>query len=198
MKKVKWVSAIVLHFVWFATVLVPVADENPYRLVAGDVLEIHVVGREELTTKQAITPDGTVSVPGMGRLVVCGKTLFELDSLLEGGLGKVVKSPHVVTYLVPKVETVSHEDLPIYVVIYDLKKETWDVKTAKTSQEALAWTAGKGFKINGFSPTKNVTLKPGDIVQSETGSKPDFWESNWYKVLTGAAVVTGIVKSFVH
>ena len=198
MKKVKWVSAIVLHFVWFATVLVPVADENPYRLVAGDVLEIHVVGRDELTTKQAITPDGTVSVPGMGRLVVRGKTLFELDSLLEGGLGKVVKSPHVVTYLVPKVETVSHEDLPIYVVIYDLKKETWAVKTAKTSQEALAWTAGKGFKINGLKPTANVGLNPGDILQSETGSKPDFWESNWYKVLTSLAVVTGIVKTLGH
>ena len=45
------------------------------------------------------------------------------------------------------------------------------------------------------SPTQNITLKPGDIVQSETGSKPDFWESNWYKVLTSLAVVTGIVKT---
>ena len=182
----------VLHFVCFATVSLA---ETPYRLAAGDTLEIHVVGREELTTKQAITPDGTLSIPMLGRLHVAGKTLFELDSIVEGGLAKVVKSPNVVTYLIPKTETVSDAPLPIYVVLYDLKKETWDVKTAKTSQEALAWTAGKGFKINGQSPTQNVTLKPGDIVQSETGSKPDFWESNWYKVLTSLAVVTGIVKT---
>ena len=192
----------VLHFFCFATVSMA---ENPYRLAAGDTLEIHVVGRDELTTKQAITPDGTLSVPMLGRLHVAGKTLFELDSIVEGGLAKVVKSPNVVTYLIPKTETVSDATLPIYVVIYDLKKETWDVKTAKSSQEALAWTAGKGFKINGSSfakatadkpsPTQNVTLKPGDIVQSETGSKPDFWESNWYKVLTSLAVVTGIVKT---
>ena len=182
----------VLHFFCFATVSMA---ETPYRLVAGDTLEIHVVGREELTTKQAITPDGTLSIPMLGRLHVAGKTLFELDSIVEGGLAKVVKSPNIVTYLVPKTETVSDATLPIYVVIYDVKKETWDVKTAKTSQEALAWTAGKAFKVNGLKPTANVVLNPGDIVQSETGSKPDFWESNWYKVLTSLAVVTGIVKT---
>ena len=182
----------VLHFFCFATVSLA---ENPYRLAAGDTLEIHVMGREELTTKQAITPDGTLSVPMLGRLHVAGKTLFELDSIVEGGLGKVVKSPNVVTYLIPKTETVSDALLPIYVVLYDLKKEAWDVKTAKSPQEALAWTAGKGFKVNGLKPTAKVVLNPGDIVQSETGSKPDFWESNWYKVLTSLAVVTGIVKT---
>ena len=190
--------AALLHFFCFATLSPIFAEDTPYSLAPGDTLEIHVVGRDELTTKQVITPDGTLSIPVMGRLVVSGKTLFELDALLEGGFAKVVKSPHVVTYLTPKPSSVSDEKVPIYVVLCDLKKETWEVKVAKTSQEALAWTAGRAFKINGKAALSNIVLNPGDTVQVDIGSKTDFWESNWYKVLTGAAVVTGIVKSFVH
>ncbi|MDI6732149.1 MAG: hypothetical protein QME05_06275 [Candidatus Margulisbacteria bacterium] len=33
--------------------------------------------------------------------------------------------------------------------------------------------------------------KNGDIVSVEVSQKPDWWEDNWYKVLTGAAVIVG-------
>jgi protein involved in polysaccharide export with SLBB domain len=171
-----------------------------YRLSPNDTLEIHVIGRDELTTKQTITPDGTISVPILGRIVVSGKTLFELDSLLESGFSKMVKAPSVVTYLIQENESVNA--VPIYLVIQDLKKETWSVKEAKTVSEALAWTAGQDFWVNGVKVSRSATLQappliqPGDTVLVKMGEKPSFWEANWYKVLTSLAVVSGILNSF--
>ena len=194
--KRKIVLVALLHLVLFAT---PVLCDD-YRLQAKDVLEIHVIGRDELTTKQTITPDGTISVPILGRIVVSGKTLFELDSLLESGFAKMVKAPSVVTYLIQEKESVNA--VPIFVVIQDLKKETWSVKEAKTVSEALAWTAGQDFWVNGVKVSRSATLtaqpliQPGDTVLVKMGEKPTFWEANWYKVLTSLAVVAGIVNSF--
>ena len=194
--KRKLILVALLHFVLFAT---PVLCDD-YRLQAKDVLEIHVIGRDELTTKQTITPDGTISVPILGRIVVSGKTLFELDNLLESGFAKMVKAPSVVTYLIQEKD--DKKDTPIFVVIQDLKKETWSVKEAKTVSEALAWTAGQDFWVNGVKVLRSATLtappliQPGDTVLVKMGEKPSFWEANWYKVLTSLAVVSGIVNSF--
>jgi len=179
-------------------------DVQPYRLSPNDTLEIHVVGREELTTKQTITPDGTISVPVLGRITIVGKTLFELDDVLESGLSKVMKSPSVVTYLVPSALSAVKDGVSkgIFVVIEDVKKGTWSVKEAKTVSEALAWTAGQEFYWNGVKQAPTATLpiqpliQPGDTILVKMGEKPTFWESNWYKVLTSLAVVSGIVNSF--
>lgn len=35
-------------------------------------------------------------------------------------------------------------------------------------------------------------IKQGKVVSVEVSEKPDFWEQNWYKVITGVAVVVGI------
>ena len=197
--KRKLVLVVLLHFVLFATPALT-EDAKAYRLSPNDTLEIHVIGRDELTTKQTITPDGTISVPILGRIVVSGKTLFELDSLLESGFAKMVKAPSVVTYLIQEKESVNA--VPIFVVIQDLKKETWSVKEAKTVSEALAWTAGQDFWVNGVKVSRSATLtaqpliQPGDTVLVKMGEKPTFWEANWYKVLTSLAVVAGIVNSF--
>ncbi len=197
--KRKIVLAALLHFVLFAT---PILTEEvqPYRLSPNDTLEIYVVGRDELTTKQTITPDGTISVPVIGRLSVVGKTLFELDDLLESGFSKVVKAPSVVTYLIQEKD--EKKESPIFVVIEDLKKGTWSVKEAKTVSEALAWTAGQEFYLNGVKqlPSATVTasalIQPGDTVLVKMGEKPTFWTNNWYKVLTSLAVVSSIMHSF--
>lgn len=49
---------------------------------------------------------------------------------------------------------------------HDLKKNTWDVKEAKSIDEARA-LAGKNYAGE---------IKNGDIVSVEVGEKPDFWE----------------------
>jgi hypothetical protein len=68
------------------------------------------------------------------------------------------------------------------VIQHDLKKNIWDVKEAKSIDEARA-LAGRNYTSQ---------ISNGDIVSVEVGQKPDWWEDNWYKVLTGAAVAVGI------
>jgi protein involved in polysaccharide export with SLBB domain len=214
---------LVLALLLLATFAPPLLAQQvqPYRLSPNDTLEIHIVGREELTTKQTITPDGTISIPILGRITIVGKTLFELDDLLISGFSKVIKAPSIVTYLIPhrslsadEVGESPHRSLSadevgvskgeglVFVVIEDVKKGTWTVKEAKTVSEALAWTAGQEFYLNGVKQLPTATLsvqpliQPGDTVLVKMGEKPTFWEANWYKVLSSLAVVAGIVNLF--
>jgi len=165
-----------------------------YTLVPGDTLDIKVIGHEELTSKQVITPDGTISVPLIGRFEVQNKTLAEIDSTLTTSFSKYIKSPQVATFLVPK-ETKA-EDAKYFVVLHDLKKDDWQVKALKTPTEAWAWTNGRtytllrdGQKIDG------AQLQSGDSLLVTYSKAPDFFEDNWYKILTAVGVVTGIYLS---
>jgi len=147
------------------------ADE--YRLAPNDQLEIKVINHKEFDTKQAISPDGSISLPLVGRITAQGQTLNSFDKYLTAEFSKYVDKPQVVVYLTPR---------PIYVIQHDIKKNTWDVKEAKSVDEARA-LAGRNY---------TGEIKSGDIVSVEVSEKPDWWESNWYKVITGTAVLVGI------
>ena len=56
------------------------------------------------------------------------------------------------------------------------------MKEAKSVNEARA-LAGRNY---------TGRISNGDIVSVEVSEKPDWWESNWYKVITGTAIVVGI------
>ena len=66
-------------------------------------------------------------------------------------------------------------------VIHNLKTNTFETKTAKTVAEAKAIEGNYSGEIDA-----------GDIIKVDTGRAPDFSEANWYKVLSGLAVATGI------
>ena len=144
-----------------------------YILAPNDQLEIKVINHKDFDTKQSIAPDGSISLPLIGRIIAQGQTLNSFDKYLAAEFSKYVDKPQVVVYLTPR---------PIYVIQHDVKKNTWDVKDAKSIDEAKA-LAGRDY---------TGEIKQGDIVSVEVGEKPDWWETNWYKVLTGAAVLVGI------
>ena len=150
------------------------ADE--YRLAPGDVLEVKIVGQDKLDTKQTITPDGTISLPMLGRLIASGLTLKQLDSVLASGFSKYINKPQVVVYLTPR---------PIYVVQHDQSKNTWDVKEAKSVTEAQAF-------LNRPSSSRPSSIESGAVLTVDTGTKPDWWEQNWYKIITATAVIAGV------
>ena len=54
-----------------------------YIVQSQDILEIRVTGHDELTIKQEVTPDHTLSVPLIGRVSVEGKTLQAIDDTLK-------------------------------------------------------------------------------------------------------------------
>ncbi len=150
-----------------------------YRLASGDQLEIKIINQSALDTKQTIAPDGSISLPLLGRVIVQGQTLEGINSYLVAEFSKYFKNPQVVVYLTPR---------PIYVVQHDLKKNTWEVKEAKSIEEARAYLGppGKGDYRG---------LKHGDIITAEVGKKPDWWEDNWYKVVTAVAVAAGVYST---
>jgi hypothetical protein len=144
-----------------------------YILAPNDQLEIRVINHKNLDTKQTIAPDGSISLPLIGRITAQGQMLNSFDKYLTAEFSKYVNNPQVVVYLTPR---------PIYVIQHDLKKNTWDVKEAKSVDEARA-LAGRNY---------TGEIGHGEIVSIEVSEKPDWWETNWYKVITGTAVLVGI------
>ena len=171
MKKLISIILIIILHLTFVIGHLSFADE--YLLAPNDTLEIRIVGQKDLDTKQAIAPDGSISLPLLGRVTAQGQTLKGFNNSLSSEFAKYIKNPQVVVFLTQR---------PIYVIQHDIKKNTWDVKEAKSVDEARALAGG------------NYTseIKQGDIVSVEIGQKPDWWEDNWYKVLTATAVTVGI------
>lgn len=165
-------SALGIRHSLVASVVEP-AFASEYVLAPSDQLEVRIIGQKDLDTKQTIAPDGTISLPLLGDVVAQGKTLSSFKHYLSVEFAKYIKNPQVVVYLTPR---------PIYVIQHNLKTSTWDVKEAKSINEAKA-LAGRDY---------TGEIKQGDVVSVEAGDQPDFWEKNWYKVITGTAVLVGI------
>lgn len=92
------VSARYLFFI--STVLMvwvghALADRGHYTLKPGDALRISVWGEEQLAREMRVLPDGSVTFPLVGRLVVGGLTLEEATELLTPAISDYVPSPEV-------------------------------------------------------------------------------------------------------
>ena len=171
MKKGICVFLIVLHSLVIGNWSFVIADE--YRLGPYDTIELNVIKHPELKTKQTITPDGQASLPLLGVTSLKGQTLKSLHQLLTTKYAAYIEQPQVTIKLIPK---------PIYIVQYDLRKDTWDVKMAKSIDEARALT--------GLNQT--LSIEHGNVYKVSVSKKPDWWESNWYKVITATAVLAGV------
>lgn len=72
-----------------------------YRLGPGDVVDILVVGHEDLRRELPVRPDGKISFTYIGDLAVAGRTAEEVRSALEEELTQYLRYPQV-TVLVKK------------------------------------------------------------------------------------------------
>jgi protein involved in polysaccharide export with SLBB domain len=147
-----------------------------YTLAPDDLLEVKILNQKDMDTKQAVAPDGSISLPFLGRVQAQGKTLSEFQTYLTTELAKYVDKPQLVIYFAPR---------SIYVIQHNLKTNISEVKEAKTIAEAKAY-AGADY-------TKEI--KYGDVISVDVGIQSDWWESNWYKVLTGIAVAVGVYET---
>lgn len=137
----------------------------------GDTLDIQILNKKDLNTRQLVAPDGTVSLPLIGRLSVKDKSLETMDSLLKTEFAKYIQKPILVIQVDPLKKTTPTTETHYYVSFVDPTSGVVTVKSAETVSEAMAWTAGKPFQAyryrpNGqrrpLSPTEN--LLPGDTV----------------------------------
>jgi polysaccharide biosynthesis/export protein len=71
-------------------------------LTADDVIQVNVVNQAELNTAARIAPDGTVSLPYVGRIKAAGMTQDQLSQQVATALKKadVVKNPQVLVEVV--------------------------------------------------------------------------------------------------
>ena len=158
-----------------ATMLVQPALAS-YLLRPYDTLKISVVNQPQLTTTQSITPDGQLSLPFMGLFAAQGLSLNQLEGKYKQTLSPYVQKPQVMIELTPA---------PIYIIQKNLKDSTFDVKIAKSIPEALA--------LSGAAHAGEIDH--GKTISVEVGEHPDWWEKNWYRVISAVAVVTGVYLS---
>ena len=162
---------ILIHLI--ISVLVPCfAQSTSYVLAPGDVLDIQIINKKDLNTKQTVAPDGTINLQLFGRYNVAGKSLLQLQKIFEEHFKQFIQKPQLAIYLEPR---------PIYVIQKDLAKKTWEVKVAESVTEARALAGNYQGSIN-----------HGDVISVDTGKGPDWFEDNWYKVLTAVGVAIGI------
>jgi len=109
-----------------------------YTLQPGDTLDIQILNKKELSSRQLISPDGTISLPLVGRQNVTGKTLEAVDAQLKSHFTKYFESPLIVLPL----DKLTKADIAgnYFVSVADAQKGTVEVKTAKSLAEAMAWT----------------------------------------------------------
>jgi hypothetical protein len=152
-------------------VLPPQAE--PYILAPGDILEIQILNRKDLNTKQEVGPAGKIDLPLVGRVTVEGMTLTNCEIFVKAQLSKYLDHPDVIIYLTPR---------PIHVIQHFLKTDTIVNKTATTIDEAKAYV-GEGY-------AKEIHY--GDTIYVDVGTEPTWWDNNWVAVIAALAVIVGI------
>ncbi|NLG84038.1 MAG: polysaccharide export protein [Firmicutes bacterium] len=132
----------------------PPAPE-PYRLDTGDVLRVTVWGHDDLTTEVTVAPDGSISLPLLGTLVVRGATLVEVERMVAEGLVAYVRDPRVTVALVAR------RQITIKVFGQVNRPGAYQVNPGASIAELIAMAGG---------PTKRAAL---ENVQLLRGGDPE-------------------------
>ncbi len=83
-------------YVWF-TQLPPevTAQNNEYLITTGDVLNVRVLGHEDMNVREKVRPDGRIAIPILGELDARGKRPAALRAELEARLKDYIVLPSV-------------------------------------------------------------------------------------------------------
>ena len=71
------------------------ADDGAYRLSAGDLIEIKFMLNPELNESVRIRPDGRISMPLVGEMLVARTTIAELSTRLATAYEEILRTPSV-------------------------------------------------------------------------------------------------------
>jgi len=82
-------------YVWAESLPAPTTQPGDILISEGDALSVRVFSDDRLSTRERVRPDGRISVPGIGEIVVCGKCPAQLVEELQQRLQSVVKVPWV-------------------------------------------------------------------------------------------------------
>lgn len=126
-------------------------DRSSYRLAAGDKIRVEVYGEADLSLEALIEATGTINYPLLGRVVVQGYTLNDIEQLLTRRLSQ--------GYLVnPSVRANIVQFRPFYVTGQVRRVGAYPYLEGLTVEKALA-LAGGMTEI--ASPRKIYILREG-------------------------------------
>jgi len=149
---------------------------SSYKLAAGDVISIRVLGEDEFTREKIrLTDAGTVSFPTIGEIKVLGRTVGDLEAIVVAGLkGRILVNP--------KVSVQIDEYRPFYVNGMVDKPGGYPFQPGLTVRKAVSLAGGfkeraspsKIFVIREDDPSQkaqkvdlNTFIGPGDILTVE-------------------------------
>ncbi len=157
---------------------------GPFRIGAGDVLNVFIWKHKELSTIVTVRPDGKINYPLIGEIEAKGLTLGEIEERINKQLKQHIQDPQVTVIL-----EATHS-FRIFVLGEVMQPGVFDLKGPVTVIQALAMARGlttfasrnKIFIVNpargndqripfsyskfvqGEDTNQNVMLRPGDTV----------------------------------
>ncbi len=131
------------------------AFDEPYVLASGDRLKVNVFGQQNLSNSYAVEPDGSISMPLVGRLKVDGKTSDQVRSGIEAKLkSSYLRDPNV------SVEIESYR--PFFILGEVTNAGQFPYVAGLTAENAVA-IAG-GFSARAVKNRVELTRRVGDRV----------------------------------
>ena len=79
----------------FAHIDAVAAEDTPYRLHAGDILDISLWKEEGMQREVLVLPDGTISFPLAGQVEAAGRTAGQVEQILAERLQKYYPDPFI-------------------------------------------------------------------------------------------------------
>ena len=161
------------------------AEQPPsYEIGPNDILSIHVWKEPELTRDVTVTPDGKISFPLIGEIMVQGRTVTELKETITEKLKNYVTAPEVTVIVresrsrifnaIGKVNSPgTHPMTPNMTVLQALSAAGGFAEWADTKNVMIVRREGDKevqirFNYNDFIKGKNVKqnilLKPNDTI----------------------------------
>ena len=159
-----------------ATPAAPVSTE--YRVGPGDVLEIDVWKEPEVSSPAVIVrPDGKISLPLAGDLVVNGKTPSEIQSMVNQALSPSIKSPNV-TVIVKAIHSKK-----VYVLGEVAHPGSFDITQPTTVLQVLTEAGG----LQPFAKQKSI------YVLRNEGGKQEKLPFNYKDVTAGKKIEQNVL-----
>lgn len=146
----KFKNILILIIIVLSLGIVPAyADEDPvkpsrldgidlatYLVGPGDVLEISIWKEPDLLRQIVVPPDGVISFTHAGKINIKGKTIDQIQTILEERLGKIIVDPIVTVFLI------SYSSNKIYVIGKVNRPGEFPVTGQVDVMQALAMAGG--------------------------------------------------------
>ncbi len=85
-------------YVW-ASSLTPTVEKNDAAIGPNDIVNVRVFREDTFSTREHVRPDGKISVPVVGEVMVRGRKPDEVAKEIEGRLKNMLKEPNVTLVL---------------------------------------------------------------------------------------------------